>query len=130
MFTRKDYLDNKCTHQEYYDQFVNDKVKQLVLRHIGKDALLNSTDEVFNDIPLKKWDDLVNVTPGVINMKSWKEAEPTNQANSYFWSLSSNVCILKAAARQIKAELTSANQSNPDVDSHLETNNKPKTNKP
>jgi hypothetical protein len=58
MKTRKDYMDNKISHDEYYSQFVNDGVKQAVLNHIGKDRLLKSKDEHLNDIPIKLWDEL------------------------------------------------------------------------
>jgi hypothetical protein len=56
MKTRKQYLDGECTHREYYAQFVNEQTKRIICTKISWVKLLKSTDEHFNDIPLKKWD--------------------------------------------------------------------------
>ena len=40
MFTRKDYaLDGKCTHQQYYAQFVTEEIKMIVVLNFGLDTL-------------------------------------------------------------------------------------------
>ena len=57
-YTRKDYNDNKCTHREYYAQFVSEETKKIVLRYIGLDRLKASKDQHLNDIALGSWDTL------------------------------------------------------------------------
>lgn len=94
MFTRKDYVhDRKCSHREYYAQFVNDNTKQYVSRVIGVDKILNSTDEHFNDIALRNWDCLTGLPLNSIY----------EQVGDYH-TLGNQVCIAKEAARQIKEE--------------------------
>lgn len=83
-FTRDDYMSKKCSHHEYYLQWVTEATKQLVLSRF-KDRIKTSTNEHFNDIPLVEWD---NLTPCLYHY-------PDN-------SLASKVCILKAAAREIR----------------------------
>lgn len=95
MFTRDDYLRNKCTHEQYYAQFINDEVKQLVIAGIGKKRLLNSKDKHFNNIPLAKWDFLM--LPSNISSLLVEAGD--------FMTLAGQVCILKEAGRQIKAEV-------------------------
>ena len=55
MFTRRDYVfDKKCSHNEYYAQFVTDSVKQLVLSKWSVKTLKSAyaEDEHFNNLPL------------------------------------------------------------------------------
>lgn len=85
--TREEYMnavDKAAAHRQYYGQFVSDTVRQVVASRIGRAAILASTDPHFNDIPLKRWDDLYPVL---------------HRAG---WSLSDVVCTAKEAARQIK----------------------------
>lgn len=58
MITRKQYIANENTHDEYYSQFVNSNVIDAVNLCIGKDKIIDSKDEHFNDIPLKHWDNM------------------------------------------------------------------------
>lgn len=114
-FTRKDYLDRKCSHREYYSQFVNDEVKQLVARRIGRKKILASTDPHFNDIPLHRWDALA----GFSNRQYSREFGPFEPARSPLFycvgrsiveangggvSPSDLVCVAKEAAQQIREE--------------------------
>ena len=82
-YTRQDYLDGKCTHREYYAQFVNGEVKRIVGDRIGMSKILASTDDNFTNVPLKYWDRLHG------NFSGAK-------------SLSDTVCIAKEAAQQLK----------------------------
>lgn len=84
-YSRQQMLNNECTHRQYYAQFVNEGTKHTVLTYIGKEAIMNSTDEHLNDIPLSKWDNLQISIGG---------------------SFSHTVCVAKEAARQIQEELT------------------------
>ena len=72
--TRQDYLDGGCSHRQYYGQFVNASVLAMVKRHIGEDAILKSSDEHFNDIPLKKWDTAFHVCPAWISEEPFRSA--------------------------------------------------------
>jgi len=92
MYTKQDYLKGKCNHREYYSQFVNDNVKQMIIDRIGKDKIINSKDENFNDIPLKIWDN-IGLPYGICDL--------LHQVGD-FYTLGGQVCILKEASRQIK----------------------------
>ena len=91
MFTRKDYMADKCTHTEYYGQLVTQGMKDHIVRSISQ-TLAKSTDPHFNDIPLSTWDRLGMV----YNLRSeFKELGD-------FKSMAGMVCVLKEAARQVK----------------------------
>jgi len=74
MYTRSEYLSEKCTHQEYYSQFVTDFELEIV-KNISLDS------------PLRTWD----LTP-----ISDKSNELLRLARDSY-SLSAKVCILKQA---------------------------------
>jgi hypothetical protein len=93
MYTRKQYLNGECTHREYYSQLVNKGVINQVLSNIGREAILDSTEESFNDIKLSKWDS-IRINSLATSMKAL--GDYLTQAGS--------VCILKEAARQIKEQ--------------------------
>lgn len=94
MYTREQYLNDECTHEQYYSQFVDFDTKQYVKSRIGLDKILKSNDEHFNDIPLKNWE---TCCVSVEAVEALKAAGDT-------WSLSGRVCIAKAAAKIIKQE--------------------------
>jgi len=93
MNTRKQYLNNECTHFEYYSQFVNDLTKGAISRNIGLEKLLKSTDKHFNDINLKIWD----------SMPIYLETGEMEKYGDHF-SLSGRVFIGKTAARMLVNE--------------------------
>jgi len=93
MFTRKDYMTDKCTHSEYYGQLVTQGMKEHVARAIPQ-ALAKSTDPVFNDISLSTWDRLGMA----YGLRSEFEELGDNRSKAGM------VCVLKEAARQIKEE--------------------------
>lgn len=107
LITRQMYMQNSSElHLMYWGQFVNDKVKADVLSFIGKEALLKSTDEHLNDIPLKKWDALAGFTfrggeiisrPTFIDPIDIKLIRETGEGVS----CAGLVCIYKEAARQL-----------------------------
>lgn len=104
MLTRKEhmareYVDDATAmarHREYYSQFVTPKVKQLVLRRIGRKELLRSTDPHLNDIELDRWDRLVCQIDGAAVTLLHEAGDSL--------SLGAGVCMLKEAARQIIEE--------------------------
>lgn len=92
-FTRKDYMDRQCTHQEYFVQFVTPATRAAVVAQIGKERLRNvdlTKDPYLNRIPLVMWDRLVLPLP----------THMLKEAGENF-SLSTKVCIAKAAAVQL-----------------------------
>ncbi len=98
MITRKQYLDGQASHDEYYRQFVSSYICAAVERNIGRERILASTDPHMNDIPLSEWDGVgLGFNSSVIHEKV--------KACGDFVSLSTLVCIAKAAAKQIKAGL-------------------------
>ena len=94
MFTRKERLNNECTHREFFGQFVTQQMMNLVVGRIGGDKLLASTDEHLNDIPLRRWDALSGTVRMFITSKQ------ITDAGLHGFSLSDCVCTAKEAARQ------------------------------
>jgi len=94
-FTRKQYMEGECTHDQYYDQFVTQDLKNAVLRCIPEKQIMMSRDESFNDIPLRSWDWIAKFNP--VETKKFKELGDSS-------SPAGQVCALKAAARQIREE--------------------------
>ena len=98
-YTRQDYLDSRCTHEQYYDQYVNLHVKNIVAGGIGRLTIVHSTDPNFNDIALQQWDNLQNLLMGAVGRQRFRDLGDVPTINGC-------VCIAKAAARQIRdAEL-------------------------
>jgi hypothetical protein len=97
MFTRKDYLDGKVTHRQYYGQFVTEAVKTHVGERIGEDKIKLSQDEHMNDIPLSLW---FMWTPTIQTLCS-RAVCKVDPCGLCAWTF---VCIMKEAARQIKQE--------------------------
>ena len=93
MFTRTDYLDGKCTHQQYYHQFVDERIKAIVLCRFDRETLAHhfAKDTFFNTINIRTWD--VMSLPGYV-------ADKLKQAGDYL-TLAGQVCVLKQAAREI-----------------------------
>lgn len=87
-------MNDECTHQEYYAQFVTRGLIYLVSTALGRQVIA-STDEDFNDIALSIWDSLTSLM---------LESLPAiAKANGGGVSLSDKVCTLKAAARMYKS---------------------------
>jgi hypothetical protein len=96
MLTRTDYLEGKCTHSEYYAQFVTPAYKSRVLNFIGKEKIKGSTDPNFSNVPLFQWDNIASPIP-------YTASQLMKEAGDYP-TLAGCVCILKEAARQIANE--------------------------
>jgi len=92
MFTRSDYLENKCTHAEYYGQFVTQLIKDGLIVRFGEEWLISAYkfDQHFNNIPLNNWG-------YYSNRDKFKEFGD-------FYSLAGAVCVEKETARQIVFE--------------------------
>lgn len=96
MHKRTDYINGLISHRDYYGQFVDEKVKQGVLRDIGIEKILQAKDENFNNIPLRIWDGLFCVRSTDINEKLYECGD--------FPSMAGLCCIAKEGARQLKEE--------------------------
>ena len=93
VYTRKDYMSDKCTHEVYYSQLVTQRMKDHILRAIPQ-GLAKSTDPAFNDIPLSTWDRLGMVYSLRDEFKALGD----------FKTSAGMVCVLKEAARQVKED--------------------------
>ena len=104
IITRDERLEHRCTHEEWWQQFVTEGTIRYVRDAIGLSRIVASTDEHLNDIPLSNWDRLsISQDFGRMDTKAWKEAHGIPRDNPRFpWSLSDTVCIAKCAARMIQ----------------------------
>lgn len=94
MYTRQDYLNHKCTHREYFAQFVNGLHKRIVLERWTTKELARAweNDEAFNTrvTSISQWGRLPCPTDHRLLDAVGEHSTP-----------STRVCILKEAARQI-----------------------------
>jgi len=88
-------MGGQISHQDYYAQFVTPAIMNVVRSAIGEKNIKASKDEHFNDIELARWDALSSYPVMQAASKPLKECGD-------FLSLSTVVCIAKAAARIIK----------------------------
>lgn len=96
-FTRQQYLDGKCTHEQYYAQFLTEGLIEHVKGFIGEKEIKESIDEHFNDIKLPRWDSCANS----IRQFPYGVGEKMKKLGDYP-TLAGWVCVCKAAARIIK----------------------------
>lgn len=94
LITRKEYMANHFTHEQYYAQFVTPQVMQSVQFIIGTNRVTNSINECFNDIPLEEWD-RIPISRAIFDLL--KDAGDS-------LTPATSVCIAKAAAKQIRRE--------------------------
>jgi hypothetical protein len=107
MKTKQEYLNGSVSFREFYSQFITPELIKGVLWGIGKESILASKDEHFNDIPLRKWDGL----SGCVFKGSELVSKPKipkslgdmfREAGQNGVSPSDLVCIYKEIAHQIK----------------------------
>lgn len=91
--------DTYALHREYWGQFVTSYIKAMVLTRFRLELLQRSLplDHHLNNIPLAQWDTLTGYPQSRLCQTALKEAGEGV-------SLSSGVCILKEAAKQIVEE--------------------------
>ena len=92
MKTREAYLQGKCSHEQYYSQFVTAHIKLAIKNTFTIDQLKNALkqDKNLNNIPLHLWDSL-----------AMRVDFPSLKAFGDYLTLAGKVCILKEAARQM-----------------------------
>lgn len=88
-YTREDYLDNKCAHNECYGQFVTSGIESRVTRFMSDYPEVKDTSE----IPLDKWDTLAKMPV------PFEVGDLMRAANDYP-TLAGMVCLYKEAARR------------------------------
>ena len=90
---RKDYMSGKVTHKDYFEQFVDEEILTLTQAVISGYDLGKKlkADKYLNNIPMRFWDAGVHLLPHSTRVKLEEAGD--------FLSLSTGVCILKAAAR-------------------------------
>jgi len=93
-YTRQQYLSNDCTHEQYYNQFVNDTIISRVSQFIGVDKIKAAMqhERELNSIPLAKWD--------IVAYNLYDVSAKMKECGDYL-TLAGGVCIAKAAARLI-----------------------------
>lgn len=112
LFTRKEYMGSNLgdrvearrLHRRYYAQFVNDDVINAVVRSIGADRILASTDEHLNDIPLQDWDRICGAIARGSDIQ-WTGGRVFRTAIKFedvgdYATLAGLCCVAKEAARQ------------------------------
>lgn len=94
LFTRQQRLNNECTHEEYYSQFVNDTIKARVLQYISENKIKKAfeSDKCLNSIPLSVWDSIA--------LNLFDVSNKMKLVGDYL-TLAGGVCIAKQAARMI-----------------------------
>ena len=97
MLTRQDYIDGKCTFDDYYGQFVTDTIRFIVEGTIGVERIMRSTDPHLNDISLYSWDRLEPLIKPLIKEQMKKAGDHV--------ALSSVVCVAKTAAKLIRKDI-------------------------
>src|SRR5690606_18510157 len=80
----------RAAHRTYYAQFVSARTITHVVQCVGPNVLRASTDEHFNDIPLRVWDAVVCGLPVAVPFKTFGD----------YATLGGLVCVAKEAARQ------------------------------
>jgi hypothetical protein len=106
-FNRKQYMAKECTFEEYNAQFVTITELETVANVIGLNAIQASTDPSFNDITLSLWDGLAwgGKSKDMVAAANASTYAPDKQ-HVRATSLSDKVCVMKQAARMLKADPT------------------------
>jgi hypothetical protein len=100
-YNRAAYMNNECTFDQYYSQFVTPAMCDNIGVAIGVERIKQSTDESFNDIPLREWDSVALLVKSYCgNAMAHSNASTSNGVLCA--SLSDFVCVAKTAAKQIR----------------------------
>lgn len=93
VYLRSAYLNRQCTHEQYYGQFVTERILNIVSVRFPIKTLVEEyhKDEHFNTIPMHIWDALTGL---------FSCTYPMLEVGDYS-TLAGKVCILKEAARQL-----------------------------
>ena len=98
MFTRKDYMAGKCNEDEYYSQFVNEKVIDVIRRSVTYKHIVQARDKKdFYDVSAQQWDFATGAILCLLGKEAFRRHEDYVTHNAL-------ICIAKAAARKILAQ--------------------------
>lgn len=106
-FTRKDFMSDKCSYEEYYAQFCSPAVRNCVLIAIGLKDILASTDPHLNDIDLRKWTNIklpIETLTMLTEANGHKVYRKDHKTVVFTYAKSDIVCITKMAAKIICKE--------------------------
>lgn len=98
MFTHNDYLDGKCTHREYYAQFVTESTKAAVASAVDIKKL--AVDLANGDTHLNERYSCVKVWDKLLTPYHLKRDEIRDIKNNRV-SQADLVCVAKEAAKQL-----------------------------
>lgn len=101
LFTRNDYMTQRCSHAEYYGQFDSPEVRRAILNVIPMSDLMASTDPYMNDIKLSRWD---NIRLDGETLRKLTIANGHADVRHYVYAKSDIVCLAKEVAEHIIAE--------------------------
>ena len=95
MFTREQYVNEECSHQEYYEQFITQSIRSWVEQNYKKEFLIEclKTDQHLNNLGdnwLRKFDIFIEAIKGEIAAKNKKINGKSE------WSYCDGVCAIKA----------------------------------
>lgn len=90
LITRTQYLNGRCSHQQYYAQFLTQAVFQKVLQNVPFERIAASRDPHFSDISLGLW----QIQVPALSATLMREAEDVP-------TVAGAVCLAKAAARAL-----------------------------
>jgi hypothetical protein len=91
LFTRQDYMADKCTHEQYYAQFINAAGIEMVKKSQAYKTLIKKGSKDVSLVEVGVWDLIGTAGEAVNLMKTLGDN----------WSLAGAVCINKAIARQL-----------------------------
>lgn len=96
MFTQKDYSEGVCTYDQFLDQFVDDRLIEIVRVGIGERRIKNSKHPEFNDIYLQYWDMICPAVQRHVKQKA--------KDLGAILSIAFLTAVQKQAAKRIKRE--------------------------
>lgn len=91
LFTHKDFMADKCTHEEYYAQFINEAGIEMVKKSKAFKRVLKSESKNLCEATIEEWD-LIGTAGEAANLLVTLGDR---------WTLSAAVCINKAIARHL-----------------------------
>lgn len=98
MFTKKQYMSRECTEDQYYSQYVDEKMIDLIRKSVMYKHILNAKDKNdFCDISMQQWDFVTGLILCLLGDKPFKQRGDIAMHSNL-------ICIAKAAARKILAE--------------------------
>lgn len=93
MRTRKDYMDGKCSHKEYYEEIAEEcGISYDNAPNLDYIKTSLKEDEHLNNIPLLRWDMAASCTKTAIARALKSRGD--------FYSDADGVCVHKAAAKR------------------------------